>query len=108
MTDAFDLEAAALAKEAEGTPFTFTYKGEEYTVPPQANWPVTAVSDMAEGKLREALPALLGEDNAKRLFDAGLTITAMEILFEKTGTAMVGTTDLPNSRPRARPGSARR
>jgi hypothetical protein len=108
MADAFDLEAAALAKEAEGTPFSFTYKGEEYTVPPQSSWPVTAISDMAEGRLREALPVLLGEDNARRLLDAGLTVTAMEILFEQTGTALVGTSDLPNSRPPARRGSPRR
>lgn len=107
MSDAFDLEAAALAKEAEAAPFTFTYKGEEYSIPNQAQWPVKAVAAVTSGELREALPELLGEDTARKLLDAGLTLTAMNILFERAGQDQIGAIDLPNSGRPARRGPTR-
>lgn len=108
MTDAFDLEAAALAAEAEAAPFKFTYKGEEYTIPPMAQWPVSAIAASAAGEFREALPQLLGEETGRRLLDAGLTFAAMNILFEQAGKDQAGAPDLPNSVPPARPSSTRK
>jgi hypothetical protein len=107
VTDAFDLEAAALSAEAEAAPFRFTYKGEEYVIPPNAQWPVSAVAAITAGELREALPELLGKDNARKLLDAGLTLKAMDILFEQAGKQQVGADSLPNSGPPARRGSTR-
>jgi hypothetical protein len=106
VSDAFDLEAAALAAEAEAAPFTFTYKGSEYTIPPNAHWPVSAVAAIAAGELREALPRLLGKETAEKLLEAGLTMKAMDILFEQCGKK-AGVPDLPNSGPPARRGSTR-
>ncbi|MCL2585282.1 MAG: hypothetical protein FWE35_22805 [Streptosporangiales bacterium] len=107
MTDAFDLEAAALAAEAEAAPFTFTYKGGEYTIPPQATWPVEALNDIAQGQFSDGLTKIMGQADADKLRAAGLTMKAMEILIEQAGKTQVGTPDLPNSGPPARRGSTR-
>jgi hypothetical protein len=99
----FDLDAAAdaAAAEAEGAPFTFTYKGESYIVPPSTSWPVSAFRDIAGGDLEAALVKMLGEAEFGKLADAGLRIGDLNVLFNEIGRR-AGLRDLPNSPPPAR------
>ncbi len=95
----WDLETAAraAATEADRIPFAFTYKGGDYTVPSQKQWPVKALVAVAAGQLDEALPELLGKDAFARMCDAGLTVGEMTALFDKLAEA--AGMDLPNSGP---------
>ena len=78
----FDLQAAAkaAASEAAQRPIAFSYKTEEYTIPPGREWPVGAVVAVANGQLAEALPVLLGADAYGRLVAAGLTAGELDFL----------------------------
>lgn len=98
--------AAAAATEAEQQPFSFTYKGEEYTIPAGRDWPVAAVGSLAAGELNEALPLLLGVEEYDRLMAAGLTTGELRFLFDQVGQA-AGFPSLPNSPLPARPSSTR-
>jgi hypothetical protein len=101
----FDLEAAALAAEAESTPFAFVYKGHDYAVPPARVWPLSALRQIALGNLEAALPVLLGPDAFDQLTLDGLTLGELNLLFEQLGKQQG--LDLPNSGPRAQRGSTR-
>ena len=59
---AFDLDAVL------GLPFTFTFDGEEYTLPPDIEWSTTQT--LTEGKPDVALRRLLGEEQWQRLEDS--------------------------------------
>lgn len=102
-----DLQAAAsaAATEAEKTPFSFEYKGEEYEIPPTTAWPVSAVLLLAEGQLGQALPVLLGADAAERLVAAGLTAQELKFLFSVVGEG-AGFPSLPDFSQPAQPSSA--
>jgi hypothetical protein len=104
----WDLETAAraAATEADLVPFAFTYKGADYTVPPQRKWPVKALVSVAAGQLDEALPALLGKDAFAAMCDAGLDVGEMTALFDKLAEA-AGMGNLPNSGPPPQRGSTR-
>jgi hypothetical protein len=80
----FDLEAAAAAAatEAAQRPIAFSYKGEEYEIPPGRQWPVAAVVAVGEGQLRAALPLLLGQEAYARLLAAGLNAGELEFLVQ--------------------------
>lgn len=94
----FDLEAAAAAAaaEAEEQPFAFTYKGAQYTVPPQTSWPMSATRALGRGELDAALPQLLGNEAFEKLCDAGLTLGELAALFGAMGE-VAGMGGLPNS-----------
>lgn len=104
----FDLEAAAqaAAAEAKAAPFNFTYKGNDYTVPPMKSWPAKALPALRDGDLDTALPLVLGDDAYVKLTEAGLTVGELELLFDKIANAG-GLGDLPNSSPPRRPNSTR-
>ena len=93
--EAFDLEAAAAANEAEAVPFAFTYKGETYHVPPMTAWPITALRALAAGNLDAALSVLLGEDAYESLSAAGLRVGDLNVLFDDQRQRGHGS--LPNS-----------
>jgi hypothetical protein len=93
----FDLDAAALAAAAETAPvpFLFTYKGEDYSVPPATSWPLEAQALVASGDLDRALTSLLGAESYARLLKAGMTVGELNILFTAVGEA-AGVESLPN------------
>jgi hypothetical protein len=100
---AFDLDAAVAASQGEATaaPFPFTWKGERYEMPPVGEWPVSALDLLTEGDLGGALAELLGADTYSRLKEAGLTLGALNRLFDQAATVS-GFGGLPNS-PRPTP-----
>jgi hypothetical protein len=105
----FDLEHAAAAKlaEAEAQPFTFTYHGKTYSVPPASVWPLAALRLIGKGELDDAMPLLLGELAYEQLSAAGLNLGELNALFEGIA-ARYGLDSLPNSKPPQRRGSTRR
>jgi hypothetical protein len=105
---AFDLDSAAAAARAEANaePFAFTWHGEEYTVPPATEWPLTAMTAMSEGNLAAAMGALLGADAYAQIAATGITIGDLNTLFDAIGKA-AGMGGLPNSSPSQQPASTR-
>jgi hypothetical protein len=102
---AFDLEAAAAAAVAEtgSEPFAFTYRGEQYEMPPSNEWPVSVLRTMSQGDLDGAMSALLGEEAYAQLCDAGLKLGELTKLFDQVAQ-QAGFQALPNSKalaPRA-------
>jgi hypothetical protein len=82
----WDLEVAAKAAADEAgprVPFTFAYKGEQYTVPPMAEWSLATLRQVARGEFDLALPDLLGDDGYEALTDAGMTVGELTALFDK-------------------------
>ena len=59
----FDLDA--VIAEATGAPYEFTFGGETFTLPPDAD--VFAVQKMAAGEIGDALKLLLGSDQYARM-----------------------------------------
>lgn len=102
----FDLDAAAKAAAAESTavPFTFTYRGETYTVPHAMDWPLDAQLKIARGELNQALPGMLGAEQVARLSAAGMTLAELTVLFQAIGK-QAGVDGLPNLPQLAAPGS---
>jgi len=102
----FDLSAAAAAAAAqnEAVPFGFTYKGEDYEIPPATSWPLAAQAQIAAGELEAALTGLLGEDAYRRLVAAGMTVGDLNLLFTAVGEA-AGVESLPNLPAPAQRGS---
>lgn len=57
----FDLDAARAARqEAAGEGFKFKWGKKDYECPPAKEWPVTVTALFSEGKLTDALEAILG------------------------------------------------
>jgi hypothetical protein len=106
---AFDLDAAveAAASEADREPFRFTWHGEPYEMPNQAEWPLSALRAFAAGELDAALEGIMGEATANRLTAAGMNLGALNALFDEAGRR-AGTGGLPNSGPPQPRGSTRR
>jgi len=102
----FDLSAASAAAAAESppVPFEFSYKGEDYTIPPATEWPLSLQAQIAAGDLEGALTGLLGQEPYKRLLADGMTVGELNILFTKIGEAS-GVENLPNLPVPAQPGS---
>jgi hypothetical protein len=92
----FDLDAAAAKAEANAQPFSFTFKGTNYDVPPTAQWPVEVMDLLGEGELTRALQIMLGEENYAKLAEAGVTVGALNVLFEEIAKAS-GFDGLPKS-----------
>ncbi len=107
--EVFDLDAAAeaAAREATREPMTFTFHGESYTIPNQADWPMVTVRAFAAGELDSALESLIGEADLNRLTNAGITLGELTLLFEEAAKR-AGVGNLPNSGPPARHGSTRK
>jgi len=86
---AFDLEAAAeaAAREAKAAPFLFTYKGSNYQVPPSQSWPVEVMDLIAKGDLSEGLSRLIGAEQWQQLTEAGITVGALNTLFDEVAKA---------------------
>jgi len=105
---AFDLDAAAEAAKSEATaqPFAFTWHGKEYEVPAATQWPLSAMTAMSEGNLPAAMGALLGDDAYAELAATGITVGALNTLFDAIGKA-AGMDGLPNSSPSQPPASTR-
>lgn len=105
----FDLDAAAAkaaADEATGVPFAFTWKGGEYSLPPQPAWPMTVIRKLAAGDLNAGFAELLGGSEYDQLCESGMTLGDLGVLFEAVAEAG-GMGSLPNSSPPARAGSTR-
>jgi len=104
----WDLETAAKAAAAEAgdVPFAFTYKGTDYEVPNQRNWPAEALALLGRGEIDAALPLIVGDDTYRGLLGAGLSVGELMVLFDKVAEQS-GVGDLPNSSPPRRPGSRR-
>lgn len=105
---AFDLDTAAEAAKSEATaqPFAFTWHGESYVVPAATEWPLSAMTAMSEGNLPAALGALLGQEAYDQLAATGITIGALNSLFDAIGKA-AGMGGLPNSSAPPEPASTR-
>lgn len=103
-----DLEASAraAASEADREPFLITYKGSDYDVPPQYAWPVKAMRAIGRGDFDEALPLLLGPENADQLTADGLVSGELNHLFELIAKA--AGLDLGNSPALPPPSSMRK
>jgi hypothetical protein len=102
----FDLDAAMEAVLADSAPFPFTYKGNTYTVPAQVTWPIDALSALARGELDKTLDTLLGEEAFQKLTADGITVGALNALFEEMAK-QAGMGSLPNSPKRPSRGSRR-
>ena len=104
----FDLDTAAAAAraEAEAEPFVFTWQGETYSIPAPTEWPLAAMTAMAEGNLPRAMGTLIGDDAYARLAATGITIGALNTLFDAIGKA-AGMGGLPNSLASRQPASTR-
>jgi hypothetical protein len=105
---AFDLDAAAAAARAEANaqPFVFTWHGAEYVVPAATEWPLSAMTAMSEGNLAAAMSALLGDESYALLAATGITIGALNTLFDAIGKA-AGMGGLPNSSASQQPALTR-
>jgi hypothetical protein len=107
----WDLQAAAAedgaANEAAREPFPFAYKGQDYSIPPMTDWPVSALRSVGRGDFDGALPDLLGAEAYEALCDAGLTVGELTTLFDKVA-AEAGMESLGNSAPARRRSSTRR
>jgi hypothetical protein len=109
--EVWDLEAEAAknaaANEAANRPFTFTYKGHTYEIPPMAEWSMEALELVGAGDFGNALPELLGEDTYRQMRDNGLKLGQLTTLFDKVAE-MGGMVNLGNSRQPPPPGLTRR
>lgn len=105
----FDLDAAALAAASEATrePFAFTFKGEAYEMPNQAEWPLQALRAFAAGELDGALEGIMGEAAVNRLTSAGMTLGDLNLLFDEAGR-QAGMGDGKNFGPPQQRGSTRK
>jgi len=103
---AFDLDSAAAAARSETEPFVFTWKGSEYSVPAPTEWPLAAMTSMAEGNLPAAMGTLLGDEAYDRLAASGITIGDLNTLFDAIGKK-AGMGGLPNSSRSRQPASTR-
>ena len=82
MSSAFDLDkASAAAAEAAGDPFTFTWAGESFTVPPAKQWTVAIVAPAAAGQIIETMELLLG-DQWEAFRKGEPTLATIEALFQ--------------------------
>lgn len=106
---AFNLDAAAeaAASEADREPFRFTFKGEQYEMPNQAQWPLSALRAFAAGELDAALEGIMGEAAVNRLTSAGMTLGELNALFDEAGR-QAGMGDGQNFGPQQRRGSTRK
>lgn len=68
---AFDLDA--LAREADGEPFVFTFGGDDYELPAQPDIRVAAVA--ANGQPLELLEQMLGAEQWGRLMESPAVFT---------------------------------
>jgi len=50
----------ALEQEALSTEIKFVYDGDEYTIPPAKQWPLTVLRAQESGRMLGAVEALLG------------------------------------------------
>jgi hypothetical protein len=107
-TGVFDLDAAVEAAKAEagGEPFVFTWKGTTYEVPTATEWPMEALTALADGNLPVAMGALLGEEAYGDMIRGGITVGGMNTLFDAIGKA-AGMGGLPNSLAPPQPASTR-
>lgn len=96
-TRTIDLDAARAAKaEALGEPFTFTHQQHTFTIPDQAQWPLTVLDLMSDGKIVAALKELLGPDQWTVMQTLPpLTLDDVKTLFDAVASAM-GVQDLGN------------
>ena len=79
----FDLDAAAAAKrEALGEGLTFTWRGEEYTVPPPGAWDFEVQARLSGGYPVPAMTLILGEEQAARYWATRPSITDVTALME--------------------------
>ena len=69
-------------------------------------WPAKALVALSRGDLAAALTIVMGEDDYNGLFDAGLMVGELELLFDKIAAAS-GLESLPNSSQPARPVTTR-
>jgi len=89
----FDLDAAVKAARAESkpVPFSFTYHGQSYTVPPANDWPLEGQALIGAGDVDGGMRLILGAETYQALSAAGMTMGELTILLEKVGeTAGVG------------------
>jgi hypothetical protein len=77
----FDLSAAA-GLEAVAAPFRFRYKDKDYELPPQKQWPMSALRALSRGDLDEAMPQIIGS-GYDELLAAGLTVGELNTLMDK-------------------------
>ncbi|HEX4399659.1 MAG TPA: hypothetical protein VH136_18615 [Trebonia sp.] len=75
----FQLDGAA----KPGAPFTFTFRGLGYVLPPVQSWPITIMTMLSNGLVEQALADLLGEERAQRLADDGMTVGHMSALMDE-------------------------
>ena len=76
-----DAIAAAVA-ESEDAPFTFTYAGKTYELPPIKRLPIKVQDSLAQGRTDVALIAMLGEEEYDELTEH-MTIGDLEVLFNQ-------------------------
>jgi hypothetical protein len=98
----FDLSAAAAA-EAARDPFRFRYKGKDYELPPQQDWPMAALQALSNGDLDAAMSPILGK-SYDALVAAGLTVGALNTRMDKVATqsGMEPQDFTPSKRPASR------
>ena len=102
----FDLDKAVAEASADFKPFKFTFAGTKYELPPQSQWPVSALGKLGAGQLDDALAELIGTAQYFEMRDAGLTVGALNALFDQAAKA-AGMDGLPNSPGPQAPGSSR-
>jgi len=88
--ETFNLDdARARRLEASGNHLEFTFGGEQFTIPPTMEWDLAVPELMADGKIKEAMAALLG-DQADRFMGKKPTLGDIEALSSWLSTAAMG------------------
>jgi hypothetical protein len=82
MSDTFDLDALEVEGE-DGKPFTFTYKGETYTMPVAAAMPWQDQLALEEADSRESLRLILGDEQFKRFQKQPMSTARFAALIEQ-------------------------
>lgn len=75
---------------ATGGAVSFSYDGDDYTIPPSEDWPIEVVESIEEGRVVSAIKALLGPEQYAAFRAGHSTVKDLNGLFDAAGEA-VGT-----------------
>lgn len=75
----FDADAARAARrEAMAEPFTFTWNGEDLTLPSPKEWPIEVMALLGDADLPGALTVLLGPEQYARFLEGHPALADIE------------------------------
>jgi hypothetical protein len=87
----FDLDAARARRlESSQEPLSFTFNGNEFTVPTPMEWDFRVSELLADGTISGALKLLLGDEQYAKLADSGPTMGDLLDLMTWLGETAAG------------------